>query len=147
MNPLGIITTDSNLIEKVKSLADYPLEELTTKYAEKYKLDPLTAKEHEQLFLRFLSLSFITSESTAPTDYIDNYWHHFILWTRAYTDFCVKIFGNYIHHCPAHSPNKDPDLQKAGHLTESLFSEYYGAETEKSITNPYKCNKICLLRP
>lgn len=31
---------------------------------------------------------------------IDNMWHNFILYTRDYTDFCVKYFGEYLHHVP-----------------------------------------------
>lgn len=31
---------------------------------------------------------------------IDNVWHTFLLFTRDYTDFCVKYFGEYLHHQP-----------------------------------------------
>src|SRR5215510_12354610 len=31
---------------------------------------------------------------------IDDMWHTFILFTRDYTDFCTRHFGQYIHHQP-----------------------------------------------
>ena len=35
-----------------------------------------------------------------PPEPIDVAWHHFILFTSAYTQFCVENFGRYIHHRP-----------------------------------------------
>lgn len=31
---------------------------------------------------------------------IDEMWHEFILFTKDYTDFCEKYFGDYMHHLP-----------------------------------------------
>lgn len=54
----------------------------------------------------------------APMTVIDEMWHDFILVTRDYTDFCVDMFGRYIHHAPAHpvsalAPTKTIDDAKA----------------------------------
>ena len=35
-----------------------------------------------------------------PSRAVDIAWHEFILITRAYTDFCKRAFGRYLHHYP-----------------------------------------------
>ena len=35
-----------------------------------------------------------------PSRVVDDAWHEFILMTRAYTEFCDKAFGKYLHHTP-----------------------------------------------
>ena len=36
-----------------------------------------------------------------PSEIADQLWHEFILYTRAYKEFCQKAFGGYFHHTPA----------------------------------------------
>jgi hypothetical protein len=36
-----------------------------------------------------------------PSQVVDDLWHEFILYTRAYSDFCDKAFGGFLHHMPA----------------------------------------------
>lgn len=36
-----------------------------------------------------------------PSQVADDLWHEFILYTRAYEDFCQKAFGRFFHHTPA----------------------------------------------
>ena len=36
-----------------------------------------------------------------PSQVVDDVWHEFILFTRAYTHFCYRAFGRYLHHTPA----------------------------------------------
>jgi hypothetical protein len=35
-----------------------------------------------------------------PSRVVDDAWHEFILMRRAYTAFCEKAFGKYLHHTP-----------------------------------------------
>src|SRR5215210_5463662 len=35
-----------------------------------------------------------------PSRVVDDAWHEFILMTRAYSEFCDKAFGKYLHHTP-----------------------------------------------
>lgn len=37
-------------------------------------------------------------------DYLDSIWHHFILHTQFYYEFCMKEFGDYLHHQPEEKP-------------------------------------------
>ncbi|MGZ3158655.1 MAG: glycine-rich domain-containing protein [Burkholderiaceae bacterium] len=36
-----------------------------------------------------------------PSQVADDLWHEFILYTKAYADFCNKAFGKFMHHTPA----------------------------------------------
>lgn len=36
-----------------------------------------------------------------PSQAVDVLWHEFILYTKAYDDFCRKAFGRFLHHTPA----------------------------------------------
>jgi len=36
-----------------------------------------------------------------PSQVVDDLWHEFILYTRAYDAFCKKAFGGFFHHTPA----------------------------------------------
>lgn len=35
-----------------------------------------------------------------PMKMLDEMWHTFILFTRAYTEYCVEHYGAYLHHAP-----------------------------------------------
>jgi hypothetical protein len=35
-----------------------------------------------------------------PSQVVDDLWHEFILYTRAYEEFCEKAFGGFFHHTP-----------------------------------------------
>lgn len=66
--------------------------------------EALARDEAETLFsdlLRFLYLCGRSSHACAPTARIDAAWHHFILFTRDYRDFCRTYFGRFIDHLPA----------------------------------------------
>jgi hypothetical protein len=36
-----------------------------------------------------------------PSQAVDELWHEFILYTKAYDAFCEKAFGRFLHHTPA----------------------------------------------
>jgi hypothetical protein len=35
-----------------------------------------------------------------PSKAVDDAWHEFILMTRDYSEFCIKAFGEFLHHTP-----------------------------------------------
>lgn len=47
--------------------------------------------------LETLKFQFVMHEEMRD---IDNMWHNFILYTNDYTQFCLKYFGEYLHHVP-----------------------------------------------
>ncbi len=44
-----------------------------------------------------LDFLYIMDEEMKP---IDQMWHVFLLYTKDYMDFCLKYFGEYLHHLP-----------------------------------------------
>lgn len=55
----------------------------------------------QKSLLQFFEALFNNKTSVAMVSEVaDELWHEFILHTRAYCEFCEKIFGKYIHHNP-----------------------------------------------
>ena len=49
----------------------------------------------------FLCCAFRDGEVLGmPSRLVDEAWHEFILDSRAYTEFCERAFGEYLHHTP-----------------------------------------------
>jgi hypothetical protein len=59
----------------------------------------LVARALRQFFLAHLQSGhrFVSM----PSQVADELWHEFILYTRAYDDFCRRAFGRFMHHTPA----------------------------------------------
>lgn len=54
--------------------------------------------------LRQFFLAYLNSGEryvAMPSQVADELWHAFILYTRAYQEFCGKAFGSFLHHTPA----------------------------------------------
>lgn len=48
-----------------------------------------------------------------PSQVVDDAWHEFILFTRAYKQFCRKALGRFLHHTPAEAMSA-PTLASEG---------------------------------
>jgi hypothetical protein len=59
----------------------------------------LVARGLRQFFLAYLRGG--RRYVAMPSQVVDDLWHEFILYTRAYEDFCNKAFGGFLHHTPA----------------------------------------------
>ena len=60
-------------------------------------------EESEVLFLdmrKFLLLCGTTTTPLSPPEKIDMAWHHFILFTKDYREFCLRYFDRFIGHGP-----------------------------------------------
>lgn len=71
----------------------------------------LTLRGLRQYFLVCLVANAANAANTAnaakgkmhmgmPSRIVDDAWHEFILISRAYSDFCQRAFGAYLHHAP-----------------------------------------------
>ena len=59
----------------------------------------LVAQGLRQFFLAYLNSG--QRYVAMPSQVADDLWHEFILYTRAYQDFCDNAFGSFLHHTPA----------------------------------------------
>jgi hypothetical protein len=67
-------------------------------------VDVQLAGTHVHDMVAFLDRYWRTGVSETPSAAVDLAWHHFILHTRAYTQFCLSRYGTYLHH--------EPDLEE-----------------------------------
>ncbi|WP_317201308.1 hypothetical protein [Janthinobacterium sp.] len=81
------------------------------------------AEEARKDFLRFVSLTFVTTETIVPSKQVDEFWHNFILFTRPYVDWSESHWGRgvYLHHNPGHIPGK------AWEHTQGMVLDIFGA--------------------
>lgn len=63
------------------------------------KESALVAQGLRQFFLAYLNSG--RAYVAMPSQVVDDLWHAFILYTRAYQEFCQKAFGGFLHHTPA----------------------------------------------
>jgi len=47
-----------------------------------------------------------------PSQVVDDAWHEFILFTRAYGTFCSRAFGRFLHHTPAEAMRTPTQAQE-----------------------------------
>lgn len=113
-----------------------------------------TARHWFEEMLRFLALIGARGEPAGkgervvPSRAVDAAWHAFILHTRAYSGYCERQFGRYIHHepnPPADGGAQDDDselrAQEASEmyeylLTRVLMQKRYGQLNEVLWPNP-----------
>src|SRR5690349_874928 len=57
-----------------------------------------------------------------PLKHLDNLWHTFILHTRDYHAFCMRFFGEYLHH-EVEPPGEE--FQMTQQTLESFLSDAY----------------------
>lgn len=63
------------------------------------KESALVAEGLRQFFLAYLNSG--KRYVAMPSQVADDLWHEFILYTRAYEQFCARAFGGFLHHTPA----------------------------------------------
>ena len=84
-------------------LRSWDLGPVRKKVLEKCGWDPAYAIRVEAEYRKFMSLMLVgMKEALGISRDVDEFWHHHILDTIAYFEFCGAIFGCYIHHRPRH---------------------------------------------
>jgi hypothetical protein len=74
--------------------------------------------------IRFLFLvAGHTNGRLTPSHRVDLTWHEFILFTKAYREFCERHFGRFIDHHPGGSGSEN---QRQYRLTVHLYSQHFG---------------------
>ncbi|MTV32308.1 hypothetical protein GJ654_15065 [Rhodoblastus acidophilus] len=74
-----------------------------------------------------------------PSQVVDDLWHEFILFTRAYQDFCQKAFGGFLHHTPALA------LKPAQRESNAGLRRVWSACCAEEAINPRKPDRLPLL--
>ena len=105
---------------------------LGAKIARACELESGDLKEILTEVLRFMHLVLLSSERLTPSHKVDLAWHEFILFTRAYADFCATHFDRFIHHHPGENESENKiGFKKLHYFYEKYFgfkpdSKYWG---------------------
>lgn len=71
------------------------------RYRRRHGVDEERARKAEREFRRFATLRVLEPEAVlAPSDFVDEFWHEFVLDTRSYREFCEAVFGKFWEHNP-----------------------------------------------
>ncbi len=97
----------------------------------------LIAQGLRQFFLAYLESG--RKSVAMPSQAADDLWHEFILYTRAYNDFCRQAFGEFLHHTPARMMK--PELKNSN---EGLRRVWWQCCKQESI-NPQNPSRLPLL--
>jgi len=78
----------------------------------------LNNKQLDQVFNGLRDYFYICNQASnkmvaMPSQVVDDAWHEFILFTRAYQQYCKKALGRYLHHTPAKAMSS-PTLAQDG---------------------------------
>lgn len=91
-------------LKRAEFIRDYAwppglLDKLQKQRGFRRKESALVAEGLRQFFLAYLNSG--KRYVAMPSQVADDLWHEFILYTRAYEQFCAQAFGGFLHHTPA----------------------------------------------
>ena len=150
--------------ETIRRAMEFPMEYVTTRYAEDQELPVEVAREHERELRRWLALCAARG-GYAMRGPIDEFWHTFIIFTKEYSEFCEQVAGQFIHHVPKTAAQGEEDPTKGGYYRfledyEKVFNETPPphiwpkagtAEADAAICSypctPLKCHSSCIALP
>ncbi len=145
MNTNQVQSNYRSVIAPLSAVMDYRHPSLVARLEKKLRI---TGEDAQVLFddtKRFLYLCAHNRGQMAPSERIDEGWHHFLLFTQDYHAFCHHFFGRFIHHRPRYLDDPSPDgtaifrtLEAARTVFGTLSSnwEYLKAATDCEECSP-----------
>jgi hypothetical protein len=104
--------------------------------------DRTQAERAEVGFLQFALLSAVVNQPLSPSGLADEFWHEFLMDTPAYTAWCERHFGRFLHH----RPESKESLEKRGVVqrSRSLYLTYFDADRRFAhCANGHDCHGSC----
>lgn len=77
---------------------------LVSRFANKQKISLEKAQHYFEELKKFLIVCGMMTDPCSPSGELDEIWHHFILHTRDYKEYCEKYIGRFLHHSPTDAP-------------------------------------------
>ncbi len=120
---------DRTRVPELMAWSYQPLEDKLVR--EQVARDPEEARALFAEVKKYLALTRLDLSRDIPmfSRRIDEVWHHFVLYTEAYTGFSKTFFGEYAHHSPFTAPEsaaeRAPLIDFADFETE--YGELFGA--------------------
>lgn len=133
----------NNPPEIVGRVMDYQFPPLIHRLVEKMEWSQAEAGEVFEDMKRFLIICATRPDGPfAPTEKIDECWHHFILFTQEYASFCDRFFGRFLHHRPRY-PEDGPGDGTIKEKTLEAAREVFGDDLSQNWTFPIVTNTEC----
>jgi len=128
--PLGlrIDSTHSNdpiFLSKIAALEAEDLEYVVRRLVKDTGCDAVLAAAARREFLRLCALRLLTHESLSPNLLADEFWHRFLVHTRAYREFCARHFMRFVDHEPIDLSKSDQHSFGEG---KRLYRACFGEE-------------------
>ena len=106
--------------------------------------------EGEAMYTGYLALLLTyedISNSLAPPELADDFWHAHILDTRKYMSDCNQLFGEYLHHFPYFGMRGDEDaanlVRSANLVFELLRYHFFSIQRYSFLTEKYSKHSDC----
>lgn len=121
--------SEADIIVLRRIFQELDLSRVIVKMRELLKLTDEQAEVLELWYRRHLWLCYkYPGNGNVPVSAVDEVWHCHILFTRAYTADCSRIFGRYLHHNPhvgaeKNSPSHTANFERTAHRFKEEFGE------------------------
>lgn len=93
---------DEKLLEMCRKASEFDLDRVAQHFAAENDEDIEMVRSWIPELKKWLVMAAYRSDSNLVIfGAIDRLWHHFILFTQEYSEFCNAVAGDYIHHVPA----------------------------------------------
>ena len=142
--PLGMVRDPKNpaLVSKLRQLDEYDATAIRDIAKSREGWSDENARKAELGAKRFLGLRYLDPDyQHAPYPEADAFWHHMVLNTPWYREFCEAIFGTFLDHVP--TPDPDPALMERSH---GLYQHWYGDDRKSATeTSVHRCSACKVL--
>ncbi|EDW6384728.1 hypothetical protein YU52_000791 [Salmonella enterica subsp. enterica serovar Java] len=133
LGPLGLLADkiDKKVLTKLKDIEAFDLYRIRMSYIAENPESSPHARLLERELKRFLSLNILVKspkyDTFVPSEYLDKFWHVFILHTKLYRDFCDSFIGGYVDHNPPDDGGRKQGL--------AIYSGELFSYTQQELTN------------
>ena len=90
--------------------------------------------------LGFLRLCAEKPGAFAPSPLVDIGWHTFILYTKAYADFCDQLAGRFIHHNPTDEAGQKQEVGVIARTVTTMKAHGINVDPMLWATTKADCN-------
>jgi len=120
-----------NTIQSITSSIDQiDLSVIRSCLAEHEGIKDSQARKLEEEYKRFIALAIAYPEhNLAISSVVDAFWHQHLMHTIDYVQFCERLAGRFLHHCPfeAHQADVEDEAIDESYLqTLSLYATHFG---------------------
>ena len=129
-------------VEKIEErIRSAGLLKVRKRYMERYHKDENVAVLAESEFCKFAALHFLEPDLIlAPSGFVDEFWHEYVLDTKGYRQFCDEIFGSFWEHNPTVTAEEAMPFYRE---TLAMYERYFGEKPNARAWGPAAVECSC----